>query len=261
MSIATDHLSPTFCGRLRPRSSDNRRNAEVCLGFWSAQPPAPNTYRGSAAAGCGGATAIGRCVLETFLCPHAVPCKGVISSVKREPRSRGSVIFGLGGGADGVGPLLFLVLVDGERAGVQSTRPAVGHVAMDPCRHRSDISFRELGLQVGSAFLTRVMRSAHGDQSAVRQERLVTRIRGWIPAVGERICWEHTGCWRHGGEFFRLRILGRRRRACWSGGKVGVGGWGQLSTASTGHQAGSPAALPPPLRPPASTDSILAKTR
>jgi hypothetical protein len=98
-TLTAEHLTPMrppFVNSYRPSQSDFLWSAPVqelrqpaqrpcLLSFWSAQPPAPNTYRGSAVAGCGGATAFGRCVLETFLCPHTVPFKRVTSSVKREP--------------------------------------------------------------------------------------------------------------------------------------------------------------------------------
>jgi hypothetical protein len=166
LSIATDGPSPTFCGRpwpgsfsdrrdASPGSFSDRRDASGLLGFGQRKPPAPNTYRGSAAAECNGAAASDRCVLETFLCPHTVLFKGVISSVRRESAfPRVSYLRARGRGRRRWPGCLFPVLVAGARAGVQSTRPAVRPVAMDPCRHRSDISVREIGLPSGSERLT-----------------------------------------------------------------------------------------------------------
>ncbi len=104
-----------------PEAQATRSTPQVCLVCGQRKPPAPNTYRGSAAAECGGATASGRCVLETFLCPHTVPFKGLISSVKRESAfPRVSYLRVRGRGRRGWSKLLFPVLVDGARAGVQS---------------------------------------------------------------------------------------------------------------------------------------------
>lgn len=94
----------------------------ICLVLIRRRPPAPNTYRGSAAAGRGGATAFGRCVLETFVCPHAVPCKRVISSVKRKPAfPRVSYLRARGRGRRGWSSCCSRFLVDGARASVQSS--------------------------------------------------------------------------------------------------------------------------------------------
>ena len=53
----------------------------ICLVSGRRKPSAPITYQGSAAAGGGGAAITDRRVLETSLCPHAVPLKMAISSV------------------------------------------------------------------------------------------------------------------------------------------------------------------------------------
>ena len=53
----------------------------ICLVSGRRKPSAPITYLGSAAAGGGGAAITDRRVLETSLCPHAVPLKMAISSL------------------------------------------------------------------------------------------------------------------------------------------------------------------------------------
>ncbi len=143
------------------------------------KPSAPITYRGSAAAGGRGAAISDRRVLETSLCPHAVPLKASISSVWRESAlSRVSLCSGSGEGQTESARFRVSVLGAGERAGVQSKRLAVRHVAMEPWRHRGDISSREYGLWMGSALATRVMQWAHPLSLSSRQSHLL-RVRSW----------------------------------------------------------------------------------
>ena len=98
--------------------------SRVCLVSGWRKPSAPITYLGSTAAEGDGAAITDRRVLETSLCPHAVPLKKAISSAWRSPRCRGSVMLGLGGGADGVGPVPGLGSWNRNERGVRSDRLA-----------------------------------------------------------------------------------------------------------------------------------------
>ena len=67
---------------------------------------------------------------------------------------------------------------------------------MDPCRHRSDISFREYGLPIGSALATRVMRSAH-PLSSLNFRSHIFSVRSWY------LSWPDVAWGRAAGSFQR----------------------------------------------------------
>ena len=74
-----------------------------------AQPPRAATVRRS----------FGRRVPETFLCPHAVPCKGVISSA-RQSFASGQIFVGSGEGQTGLSPGCGSRFLEAERERVSS---------------------------------------------------------------------------------------------------------------------------------------------
>jgi hypothetical protein len=83
-----------------------------------------------------------------------------------------------------------------------------------------------------------------------RISRLLTRICGWIPVAGTCKCGEHDGCSRRGwGRFVSLEFSSAAAGPVGAVGRWGWAGGGQLSTASTGHKAGSRSGPPASLAP------------